>query len=33
MRTYSLRDFVLDCALCVASLVAFYLAALCAAFL
>ena len=33
MRAYSLRDFVLDCALCVASLVAFYLAAVFAAFL
>jgi hypothetical protein len=30
---YGLRHFVVDCALCVASLVAFYLAALCAAFL
>jgi len=30
---YGLRQFVIDCALCVASLVAFYLAALCAAFL
>ena len=33
MRAYSLRDFVLDCALCVASVVAFYVAALFAAFL
>jgi hypothetical protein len=33
MRSYSLRDFVLDCALCVASVVAFYVAALFAAFL
>jgi hypothetical protein len=33
MRTYSLRHFVLDCALCVASVIAFYVAAVFAAFL
>jgi hypothetical protein len=33
MRPYSLRDFVVDCALCVASVIAFYVAAVFAAFL